>query len=263
MPFKELKRRSRIIRPDGAKTDRRELRWPFDKGLRINGCRPISSMGRGFGLDPRSDHAEVTSVPPSAWHRPSDPEPSCACVPSRRCASHASSWPSVAAPAQRGCVDRCYARRAVCTAQRASLAPGRASRAASERHVCYDADYGDDTQKATIAGFTSRERDYIRRELDQFFSTLPSVADGFQIKTWRGGPLAGKPKLPLPAEGLLERGLMRSTPPATGHDCSSPKPAGGAADDDAGPPPRRSGEVRHVRQELGIDPIPEETGTQL
>ena len=64
-------------------------------------------------------------------------------------------------------------------------------------------------QKATIAGFTSSERDYIRRELDQFFSTLPSVADGFQIKTWRGGPLAGKPKLPLPAEGLLERGLMR------------------------------------------------------
>ena len=43
-------------------------------------------------------------------------------------------------------------------------------------------------QKATIAGFTSSERDYIRRELGQFFSTLPSVADGFQIKTWRGGP---------------------------------------------------------------------------
>jgi hypothetical protein len=61
-------------------------------------------------------------------------------------------------------------------------------------------------QAAMIAGFTSSERDYIRRELDQFFSTLPSVADGFQIKTWRGGPQAGKPKLPLPAKGLLERG---------------------------------------------------------
>jgi hypothetical protein len=43
-----------------------------------------------------------------------------------------------------------------------------------------------------IEGFTPAERDYIRRELDQFFSTLPSVADGFQLKTWRGGPQALK-----------------------------------------------------------------------
>ncbi len=33
------------------------------------------------------------------------------------------------------------------------------------------------------AAFTPGERDYIRRELDRFFSTLPSVADGFQIRT--------------------------------------------------------------------------------
>jgi hypothetical protein len=39
-----------------------------------------------------------------------------------------------------------------------------------------------------IAGFTAGERDYIRRELDMFFSTLPTVAEGFQLKTWRGGP---------------------------------------------------------------------------
>jgi hypothetical protein len=42
-----------------------------------------------------------------------------------------------------------------------------------------------------------------------FFSTYPSVADGFQLKTWRGGPLAGQPKLSPTAKGLLERGLMR------------------------------------------------------
>ena len=57
--------------------------------------------------------------------------------------------------------------------------------------------------------FSAAERDYIRRELDMFFSTLPSVADGFQLKTWRGGPQAGQPKLPSPAKSLLERGLMR------------------------------------------------------
>jgi hypothetical protein len=65
------------------------------------------------------------------------------------------------------------------------------------------------TQKAMIAGFNAAERDYIRRELDQFFSTLPTVADGFMLKTWRSGPQAGQPKVPLPAKGLVERGLMR------------------------------------------------------
>jgi hypothetical protein len=64
-------------------------------------------------------------------------------------------------------------------------------------------------QKAMIAGFTTAERDYIRRNLDQFFSTLPTVADGFLLKTWRSGPQAGQPKVPLPAKGLIERGLMR------------------------------------------------------
>ena len=59
-----------------------------------------------------------------------------------------------------------------------------------------------------IAGLTSRERDYIRGELDMVFSTLPSVAEGFHLKTWRGGPEAGKPKLPLAAKGLLARGQL-------------------------------------------------------
>jgi hypothetical protein len=41
------------------------------------------------------------------------------------------------------------------------------------------------------------------------FSTLPTVAEGFQLKTWRRGPEAGKPKLSTIARGLVERGLMR------------------------------------------------------
>lgn len=35
------------------------------------------------------------------------------------------------------------------------------------------------------------------------------MADGFQLKTWRGGPNAGKLKLSPAAKGLVERGLMR------------------------------------------------------
>ena len=60
-----------------------------------------------------------------------------------------------------------------------------------------------------ITGFTPAERAYIRGELDTFFSTLPTVAEGFQVKLWRTGPQAGKPKLPPVVRGLLERGLMR------------------------------------------------------
>ncbi len=59
------------------------------------------------------------------------------------------------------------------------------------------------------AGFTPAEREYIRRELDMFFSTLPSVAEGFHLRIWRGGPLAGQPKVPAVAQDMVARGLMR------------------------------------------------------
>ena len=56
--------------------------------------------------------------------------------------------------------------------------------------------------------FTPQEREYIRRELDMFFGTLPSVAEGFQLRTWRGGPLAGQPKVPPAVRTMVERGLV-------------------------------------------------------
>jgi len=115
----------------------------------------------------------------------------------------------------------------------------------------------DKTPTAMIAGFTAAERDYIRRELDMFFSTLPSVAEGFQIRTWRGGPHAGKPKIPQAAQGLLDRGLMRL-------DLDGRLPmlfftAAGItalrtmiADARLADPKK----FAHVRQEVGIDPCP-------
>jgi hypothetical protein len=57
------------------------------------------------------------------------------------------------------------------------------------------------TPDRMIAGFTTGEREYIRLELDIFFSTLPSVAEGFRLKTWRDGPDAGEPKLRRTAAG--------------------------------------------------------------
>ena len=60
----------------------------------------------------------------------------------------------------------------------------------------------------TPCPFTPQERDYIRRELDMFFGTLPSVAEGFLLRTWRGGPFAGQPKVPPPVRTMVERGLV-------------------------------------------------------
>ena len=60
----------------------------------------------------------------------------------------------------------------------------------------------------TPCPFTPKEREYIRRELDIFFGTLPSLADGFQLRTWRGGPHARQPKIPPPLRTMLDRGLM-------------------------------------------------------
>jgi hypothetical protein len=70
-----------------------------------------------------------------------------------------------------------------------------------------------ETQTAPSVVFTPNERAYIRNELDIFFSTLPTVAEGFQLKTWRGGPDRGKPKISPVAKGLLDRGR----PPGTRH----------------------------------------------
>ena len=118
-------------------------------------------------------------------------------------------------------------------------------------------------QSGSSAGFTPGERDYIRRELDMFFSTYPTVAEGFQLKTWRAGPQAGQAKLPPAAKTLLERGLMRL-------DTSGRLPRlfftdSGLVELRAMMRDKRFADAvkfSHVRQELGIDPIPADAHEQ-
>ena len=108
------------------------------------------------------------------------------------------------------------------------------------------------------APFTPAERDYIRRELDMFFSTLPSVAEGFYLKTWRGGLRAGQPKVPQAAAGLFERGLLRLD--TTGRQPRLFFTDAGLAALRAMMADKRLADpvgFAHVRQELGIDPSPE------
>jgi hypothetical protein len=112
------------------------------------------------------------------------------------------------------------------------------------------------SKQTPVTGFSANERNYIRRELDMFFSTLPTVAEGFQLKTWRGGPEAGKPKIPPAARSLVDRGLMRL-------DTSEHLPRlfftkAGIIELRAMMADRRFADPKrfaHVRQELGIDPM--------
>ena len=107
----------------------------------------------------------------------------------------------------------------------------------------------------TADDFTARERDYIRRELDMFFSTLPSVADGFQLKTWRAKERVGQPKLSPTATGLIDRGLMRL-------DLSGRLPRLFFTEAGLAALRRMLSDARlanpekfaHVRRELGLDP---------
>jgi hypothetical protein len=114
------------------------------------------------------------------------------------------------------------------------------------------------TRNETAGGFTAGERDYIRRELDMFFSTLPRVADGFQLKTWRGGPLAGQPKVPPPARSLLDKGLLRlddgRKPPMAFFTEAGIAALRTMMSDTRLANPEK---FAHVRRELGIDPVPE------
>jgi hypothetical protein len=61
---------------------------------------------------------------------------------------------------------------------------------------------------STAAPFTSHERALIRREFSQHFGSFPSLAEGIFLRTWRGGPQAGEPKLPPAVRTMLERGLV-------------------------------------------------------
>ncbi len=108
--------------------------------------------------------------------------------------------------------------------------------------------------------FSARERDYIRRELDMFFSSLPTVADGFMIRTWSSGKQAGQPKIPVPAADLLARGLMRldtterRRPRLYFTEQGLIALRAMMADGRLANPAK----FAHIRQELGIDPAPDD-----
>src|SRR3712207_5527865 len=102
--------------------------------------------------------------------------------------------------------------------------------------------------------FTASERELIRRELGMHFGQYPSVTEGLFLRTWRGGPQKGQPKLPPAVQSLLARGLVAVRPGRIGFRAVFTE-AGLAAlralvrDRRAMDPAR----FAHLRRELGLE----------
>ena len=104
------------------------------------------------------------------------------------------------------------------------------------------------------APFTAPERDLIRRELGMHFGQYPSVTEGLFLRTWRGGPQKGEPKVPPAVRSLLARGLVEVRPGRIGFRAVFT--AAGLAALRALVRDRRAMDpVRfaHLRQELGLE----------
>jgi len=108
--------------------------------------------------------------------------------------------------------------------------------------------------------FTAPERELIRRELHTRFGQDPAVADGIMLRTWRGGPNAGQPKLPPAVQSLLARGLVELRtggrwPTAQFTETGLAALRHLAQDRRALDPARYA----HVRRELGLDAAEKES----
>jgi len=104
------------------------------------------------------------------------------------------------------------------------------------------------------AAFTAPERELIRRELHPRFGQDPLVADGIMLRTWRGRPSAGQPKLPLAVRSMIERGLVEVRTdgrwPAAHFTAAGLGALRHLAQDRRALDPVR---YAHVRRELGLD----------
>jgi hypothetical protein len=92
----------------------------------------------------------------------------------------------------------------------------------------------------------------------QHFGQYPELADGLFLRTWRGGPLKGQPKIPPAVQSLLDRGLVTIGTGRVGFAAFFTE-AGLTALRELLRDHRAMDPVRfaHLRQELGIDKVGE------
>ena len=103
--------------------------------------------------------------------------------------------------------------------------------------------------------FTPAERAYIRNELDRYFTTFPTVAEGLMLTTWKTGPRTGQPKMGPAAQSLLDRGFVsldpHSRPPRLFFTAIGLAALRAMMRDRRLVDPEK---FAHIRVELGIDP---------
>ena len=117
------------------------------------------------------------------------------------------------------------------------------------------------TPKTVASPFTAPERELIRREMGMHFGQYPSLAERLFLRTWRGGPQKGEPKIPPAVQSMLERGLVEVQPGRIGFRAVFTE-AGLAAlrqlvQDRRAMDPAR---FAHLRRELGLDTAEEAAG---
>ena len=97
--------------------------------------------------------------------------------------------------------------------------------------------------------------------MGQRFGQHPSLADGLLLRTWRGGPSKGEPKLPPAVRSLLERGLVEVRPGRNGPRAFFTVAGLGALrqllQDRRAMDPAR---FAHLRRELGLEAPAEAAG---
>ena len=110
--------------------------------------------------------------------------------------------------------------------------------------------------------FTPQERDLIRLELMPRFGQEPELANGLFLRTWRGGPQKGEPKISKAMQGMLDRGLLEIRTNPMGRQAAFFTEAGLAAlrlllEDRRAMDPER---FDHLRRQLGVGDLPAEEG---
>ena len=104
--------------------------------------------------------------------------------------------------------------------------------------------------------FNPAERELIRLELMPRFGQEPQLANGLFLRTWRGGPHKGEPKIPKAIRSMLDRGLVEIRPNPMGRQAAFFTEAGLEAlrqllQESRAMDPARYG---YLRQELGMEP---------
>ncbi len=74
--------------------------------------------------------------------------------------------------------------------------------------------------RRTPSPFTPQERDLIRLEMGMRFGQYPDLANGLFLRTWRGGPHKGEPKIPKAIQSMLDRGLVEIRPNPMGRQAA-------------------------------------------